>query len=170
MPSCFSCSWCVGVVGGWGHVRSRFRWFVLGLVLVVPASFAILSGQQLEPGDELGQRAALSTLRQRVEAADGLVLFLTQRQLLTFREIHVPLVEPYEKVHLMEMAMARNPDYLARFRDDLAAHRFAVVVSDSLNTKRQGSQHAFGEENDAWLDAVVTPCLSTIELRRSYQR
>lgn len=151
---------CGGLWAGWGRVRSEVRWFVVGLVVVVPSGFAILSGQPREAGNALAQRAALVTLRQRVEAADGPVLFLTQRQLLTFGEIQVPLVEDYEKVHLMEMAMARNPAYLAQFRDELAAHRFAVVVSDSLNTGRQGSQHAFGEENDAWLDAVVTPLLA----------
>lgn len=140
---------------------------VLALALVVPASFAILGGQRLERVDAAAQRAALADLRQRLEAADGPVLFLTQRQLLTFGEIGLPLVEPYEKVHLMEMAMSRNPDYLAQFRRDLQARRFAMVVSDSLNTNRQGSQHAFGEENDAWLEAVVKPLLEAyrVEVR-----
>jgi len=157
-----------GMWAGWkGSARPLLILAGLALVLVVPASFAILGGQKLERLDVAAQRAALAELRQRLEAADGPVLFLTQRQLLTFGEIDLPLVEPYEKVHLMEMAMSRNPDYLAQFRRDLEARRFAMVVSDSLNTNRQGSQHAFGEENDAWLEAVVIPLLEAyrVEVR-----
>jgi hypothetical protein len=159
---------CGGLWAGWTldapGARSALRLALLALVLVVPAGFAILSGQMLERVDVAAQRAALADLRQRLEAVDGPVLFLTQRQMLTFGEINLPLVEPYEKVHLMEMAMSRNPAYLAQFRRDLEAHRFAVVVSDSLNTNRQGSQHAFGEENDAWLEAVVTPLLESYQV------
>jgi hypothetical protein len=157
-----------GLWAGWTldapRAHSSLRLVLLALVLLVPAGFAILNGQRLERVDVAAQRAALADLRQRLEAVDGPVLFLTQRQMLTFGEINLPLVEPYEKVHLMEMAMSRNPDYLARFRRDLEAHRFAVVVSDSLNTSRQGPQHAFGEENDAWLEAVVTPLLESYQV------
>ena len=144
-----------------GGALKPARLLLLGLVLLVPAGFAVLSGQALERVDVAAQRAALADLRQRLQGVDGPILLLTQRHLLTFDELDVPLVEPYEKVHLMEMAMSRNPDYLAQFRSDLEAHRYAMVVSDSLNTNRQGSQHAFGEENDAWLEAVVVPLLET---------
>jgi hypothetical protein len=145
-------------------VRSSYQLVVLALVLLVPAGFAIMGGQRLERVDEAAQRAGLADLRERLEAVEGPVLFLSQRHLLTFGDLNLPLVEPYEKVHLMEMAMARNPDYLAQFRRDLEGHRFALVVSDALNTGRQGSQHAFGEENDAWLDAVVTPLMDTYQV------
>jgi hypothetical protein len=140
------------------------RQLLLTLVLLVPAGFAVLSGQAGERVDVAAQRAELGDLRERLQAVDGPVLFLSQRHLLTFDEIEVPLVEPYEKVHLMEMAMSRNPAYLAQFRGDLASHRFALVVSDSLNSNRQGSQHAFGEENDAWLDSVVLPLLESYQV------
>ncbi|MCJ7514256.1 MAG: hypothetical protein MUO23_14985, partial [Anaerolineales bacterium] len=76
----------------------------------------------------------------------------------------LPLVEPYEKVQLMEMAMSRNPGYLEQFRRDLEAHRFAQVVTDSLNSNPQGAQHAFGEENDAWLEGVVIPLLDSYQV------
>ncbi len=46
------------------------------------------------------------------------VLFLTERQLLTFGTVHAgPLQPEDEKVTLMEMAMARNKPYLARFHE-----------------------------------------------------
>ena len=73
----------------------------------------------------------LATLRTMVEQAAGKggeILFISQRQLLTFKQITgVPLVEPYENVFLMEMAMAGNPEYLGRFHDDLKNHRFALI-------------------------------------------
>ncbi len=137
---------------------------VVGLVLLVPAAFSVTSGQVLQAHDRIREEAALADVRVHVEnaASEGTtVLFLTQRQLLTFDEIAAPLIEPYEKVHLMEMAMSRNQDYLARFRQDLEQHRFGMIVSDSLNTNRQGATHAFGEENDAWLDGVIVPLLDS---------
>ncbi|MCJ7512424.1 MAG: hypothetical protein MUO23_05580, partial [Anaerolineales bacterium] len=134
------------VVGGslWGRWRAAegegakpiaLRSALIGLVLAIPAAIAMANGQVLERPDAAAGQMALSELRTRLEssAGEGPVLFLTQRHLLTFGEIDLPLVEPYEKVQLMEMAMSRNPGYLEQFRRDLEAHRFAQVVTDSLN-------------------------------------
>jgi hypothetical protein len=155
--------WARWPEGGTSTARD-IRLLLAVLALLVPAGFAVASGAKLERVDLSGQRAAISLLRERLEGAEGPVLFLTQRHLLTFGELALPLVEPYEKVHLMEMAMSRNPSYLGQFRRDLEEQRFAWVVSDTLNPNPQGPQHAFGEENDAWLEAVVVPLLDSYQV------
>jgi hypothetical protein len=47
------------------------------------------------------------------------MLFISNRHLLTFKYLTgITLVPEYERVFLMEMAMAGSPDYLGRFRQD----------------------------------------------------
>lgn len=86
----------------------------------------------------------------------GEALFITDRHLLTFDYIEdVPLVPEYEKVFLMEMAMAENVDYLERFHSDIRNQRFALIVSEPLYFERKGSYTRFGEENNAWVDHIA---------------
>ena len=100
--------------------------------------------------------AKIAELTQAAREQDGEVLFITNRHLLTFHDIEdVPLISDYEKVFLMEMAMAGNQNYLGRFRQDLSSHRFALIVSDPIFSKLKGSSERFGEENDAWVTQVA---------------
>ena len=100
--------------------------------------------------------AKIVELTQAAREQDGEVLFITNRHLLTFHDIEdVPLISDYEKVFLMEMAMAGNQNYLGRFRQDLSSHRFALIVSDPIFSKLKGSSERFGEENDAWVTQVA---------------
>jgi hypothetical protein len=85
----------------------------------------------------------------------GPVLFIGDRQLAALGDVNVPLVYDYEVVTLMEMAMSGNQPYLERFRDDLANHRFAAIISGRqfLVIKEDGS---FAEENNVW-NTEVSP-------------
>jgi len=88
------------------------------------------------------------------------VLFISERQLLTFGYLRgVSLVPDYERVFLMEMAMANNQAYLQQFYRELRAHRFALIVNEPLYTTAKGSLVRFGEENDAWVERVSKPLL-----------
>ena len=74
-------------------------------------------------------------------AHGGEVLFISERQLITFGYIKgVTLVPDDEIVELMEIAMSNNRPALSQFYSDLHRHRFALIVSRKLNTgiKRQG--------------------------------
>jgi hypothetical protein len=57
----------------------------------------------------------------------------------------------------MEMAMSHNEAYLQTFRDDLEAHRFALIVMEPINLVIQSSADSFGEENNAWVEWVAQP-------------
>jgi hypothetical protein len=111
--------------------------------------------------------SALEKIRAEVSLArsnDGEVLFMDQRQLLTFGYItDVPLIPEYEKKILMNQALGSNANYFQGFYDDLAKHRFALIISELLRTPVKDSSFQFGEENNAWVKWVSNPILCYYE-------
>jgi hypothetical protein len=143
------------------------------LAALIVAYFAFESGAPLSliPQQETDRALEIIQLTTREAAAKGgEVLFLSQRQLLTFGLIDgVPLVEDYERVFLMEMAMAGNREYLDRFHSDLKNHRFAIIISEPLFQQVKDETQIFGEENNAWVSEVSNYVLcyyETAKLRR----
>jgi hypothetical protein len=115
---------------------------------------------------DLEVESSLQVIRDRVEAArtHGPVLFMDQRQLLTFGFIQdVPLVPEYEKKVMMNMALGDNRAYFQAFYADLAQQRFALIVSDPLLSPVKDRDFQFGEENNAWVKWVVKPVLCYYE-------
>lgn len=109
---------------------------------------------------------ALDVVRAEVAESkkQGEVLFMDQRQLLTFGYItDVPLVADYEKKMVMDHAMSRKADYFAQFYRDLASHRFSLIVSEPLRVPVKTSEFEFGEENNSWVDWVSKPVLCYYE-------
>jgi hypothetical protein len=106
---------------------------------------------------------ALETIREEIALAqsqNGAVLFMDQRQLLTFGYIkNVPFIPEYEKKMLMEQSLSSNADYFQDFYADLAKHRFALIVSEPLRNPVKDSSFQFGEENNAWVKWVSNPVL-----------
>jgi hypothetical protein len=110
--------------------------------------------------------AALQLIQEEVDQAKlrGEVLFMDQRQLLTFGYIKdVPLVPEYEKKRLMDESLSGNAAYFEPFYADLAAHRFSLILSEPLRTPIQDSSYRFGEENNAWVTWVAGPVLCYYE-------
>jgi hypothetical protein len=102
-------------------------------------------------------RRDIQTIQTQVDDAKkkGEVLFMDQRQLLTFGTIKgVNLVTDYEKKYMMDQAMGNNSDYFEQFRKDLASHRFSLIVSETLKVNYSEGDHNFNEENDAWVKYV----------------
>ena len=90
----------------------------------------------------------------------GEILFMDQRQLLTFGDIRgVKLVGAYEKKRLMDEALSQDAAYFQPFYADLAAHRFSLIISSPLRTPIKDSEYGFGEENNAWVKWVARPIL-----------
>jgi len=109
---------------------------------------------------------ALQTIQQEVDKAklQGDVLFLDQRQLLTFGYIKdVPLIPDYEKKLLMNQALSGDATYFDGFYADLAAQRFSLIISEPLHTPIQDTSFQFGEENNAWVKWVSGPILCYYE-------
>jgi hypothetical protein len=99
---------------------------------------------------------------------DGEILFIDQRQLLTFGFVTgVPLVPDYDKKVLIERALSSNHEYFDRFYKDLEDRRFSLIITQPLNTPKKGSSDQFGEENNAWVKWVADPLLCYYEIRRT---
>jgi hypothetical protein len=117
------------------------------------------------PSEELTY-STLELIRSYVQEAKmrGDVLFMDQRQLLTFGYIqNVALVWEYEKKLMMDQALNGNMDYFIPFYNDLAAKRFSLIISDPLRTPIKDSGYQFGEENNAWVKWVALPVLCYYE-------
>ncbi len=120
--------------------------------------------EMLPPQEEVAE--ILQTIRQEVSAKEthGKVLFLDQRQLLTFGYVeNVPLVPEYEKKVLMNEAMADNAVYFSKLYADLEVGRFSLIISEPLRAPVKDSSYEFGEENNAWVKWVVEPVLCYYE-------
>jgi hypothetical protein len=131
------------------------------LALLLPVYITINSGMRIKPFNQAETATALKRINRFVRNAranGGEVLFIDERQLLTFQDVeNTTLVPDYEKVFLSEMAMAGNEAYLSRFHDDIKNHRFSLIITEPLFIKYKGSTEAFGEENDVWVKYVSEP-------------
>jgi hypothetical protein len=142
-------------------------WILLSITILTPAVLIISqrAGYRL-PNNSL-IRESITQIQEAINNAanDGNpVLFISERQLLLFNTVKgVPLIPDYEKVFLMEMAMANNRGYLNKLYEDLSNHRFALIVSDPLKLVYQDRTHNFSEENNAWVERVVEPILCYYE-------
>jgi hypothetical protein len=114
----------------------------------------------LSPYPKFNKGASQDAYRQLVEVVNSLgkngpVLFINERQLVTFQDVDVALIPEYEVVTLMEMAMSHNEPYLNQFYRDLADHRFAAIVATKQNRgiKVEGQ---LVEENNVW-NSQISP-------------
>jgi hypothetical protein len=140
--------------------------FLACAVLIAPVTYALRGGARLSLPDAATTDKTLQTVTEMVDdyKAQGEVLFMDQRQLLTFGMVKdVMLVDDYEKKYLMDQAMADNADYFAGFYRDLIDRRFALIVNEPSNYVIRGSESSFGEENDAYVKWVTIPVLCTYE-------
>jgi len=157
---------------------------ILAAVVLVPVIFAISTGSYnaLPPEDlvatslsviqkavnkapQFASQLALAANSEAGASSPAQVLFITERQLLTFKAIQgtAAVIPDYEKVFLMEMAMANNKPYLETFYRQIKEQKFALIVSESLKVIYQDRSYAFNEENNAWVKRVVVPILCYYE-------
>jgi hypothetical protein len=135
------------------RVTIRPGWPVAALAALIPIFFLIPMLSPRMVYNRALEDSYLQTLKTLVEDADGPVLFISQRHLLTFGQIDLPLVPDYENVTLMEMAMSNNQQVLGQFYEDLRENRFAMIVSGRQNVSLQ-TEGAFIEEDNTWKTRV----------------
>ena len=136
------------------------------LILAAPASYALSGGERLELPDREITQSALKIVQDKVKrySRKGEILFIDHRQLLTFGLVeNVPLVDEYEKKVLMDDAMTDDTEYFRKFHADLRSQRFALIVNEPATVVFRGSEHIFGEENDAYVRWVTIPLLCSYE-------
>ncbi len=96
------------------------------------------------------------------------VLFIAQRNFVTFGMVDVPLVPDYEKDVLMEMAMSRNLAYLGAFEGTLRRHEYGLIVLDPQSNLIQPDDAPFALENNRWVRKITRPLLCYYELAASF--
>ncbi len=138
----------------WGEVH----WGVAAAVLLIPLGFAIRNIGFYPMFDKTMAENDIQLLQDTLQNG-GEILFITERQLITFDYVNgMTLVPEYEQSELMEMAMSRNRAYLETFYGDLHTRRFALIVAEDQKFTQQ-KQGAFVEENVAWVRFVGAPLL-----------
>lgn len=149
------------------------NWLTLLLIVLVPVSLSLILDSTSQPIQSDRADQALEAINSSAKSAlekGGDVLLISERQLLTFGYLKgIPLVPDYEKVFLMEMAMANSPSYLGKFYQDLKSQRFSLIISEPLNTRYKTREKSFGEENNAWVKNVSEPILCYYEPIRTYR-
>ena len=113
---------------------------------------------------------AVEKIQQSVAThADGEILFMDQRQMLTFGLVpKVSLIADYEKKWMMDEAMADNGQFFQPYIEDLKNHRFNLIISEPLWIKFQGEGLDFSEENDLFVKWVSIPTLCYYEPQETF--
>jgi hypothetical protein len=147
-------------------------WLLALSLIIMPAWSYLQFGIDFKSYDHVRTEKIMAKLQQKVDevnAEGGEVLFITQRHLIAMNMLeNVTLVPEYEREDLMEMVMADNLGYLARFRDDIGNQRFALIVVDPLNDTIMRRTRSFSEENNAWVRRVVVPILCNYREEAAY--
>ncbi len=139
----------------WGQPASS----VIAAALLIPIGFAMPHIASFYRYDSIAARKDIQTLQRAAEESRGEVLFVSERQLLTFGELkNIPLIPEYEQIELMEMAMSGNRPALEKYYADLANHRFAIIIAEEqkFTLRKTGG---FLEEDNAWVRYVGAPLL-----------
>ena len=135
---------------------------LLVFMLLYPLYPTFLTVTPLKMPSLEDQNNTLAIIQKSVREAKniGEMLFIDQRQLITFGQIkEVPLVPDYEKKYLMNEAMSSNQTLFNRFYQDLRNHRFALIVNEPTFIDYQAEDYYFGSENDVWVKWVAQPLL-----------
>jgi hypothetical protein len=141
------------------------NWLLIALIMViiVPGWASYKSQKNLPILEKQRIINALQNINKLVTSKKvlGEILFIDQRQLLTFGYIKdVPLIPEYEKKYMMDQAMGNNAQYFEGFYTDLKNKRFKLIISDIQKTVMQNKNEAFSEENNAYIKWVSIPILN----------
>jgi hypothetical protein len=140
---------------------------LLLLVIFIPAFTPWIDAKPLElPPEErtLWTMELLRSETSRVLGEGKDILFMDQRQLLTFKNLgNIPLIPEYEKKLVMDRAMSGNSKYFETFNKDIANHRFGLIISDPQRIRFSEADEEWGVENDVWVEWVTKPLLCHYE-------
>ncbi len=135
----------------------KILFFFLALI---PAFLPLMDAMPLElPEQEYVDHTIdlLVAESQAVVAEGGEVLFMDQRQLITFGVVDIPLVPEYEKKQVMDRALAQDIEYLTPLYRDLAEQRFGLIITDPQRIRYSREDEQWDAENDAWVQLITEP-------------
>ena len=139
---------------------------LLLLMGLIPAFTPMIGAHPHELPEEkhiLWAQEVLGNETDRIQSQGGEILFMDQRQLLTFGYLQAALIPEYEKKKVMDRALAGDVDYFAPFYEHLANQRFSLIVVDPQRIRYADETEDWGEENNAWVKWVTEPLLCFYE-------
>jgi hypothetical protein len=146
--------------------------FLMSCLVIFPLYPTLLIAYPLNLPSRDSQIEALTYIQKSVREAKniGEVLFIDQRQLLTFGQVSdVSLVPDYEKKYLMNQAMSGDQVLFKKFYDDLRNHRFSLIINEPSFIDYQSEDFSFGTENDVWVEWVAKPLACYYRSLRTYK-
>jgi hypothetical protein len=157
-------AWKAGADRALSSIEMEPKWIQVLIVLMmfIFSIRPVTENVPLELPPSMVVDEAIERIRKKVSNANkqGDILFIDQRQLLTFGSVdNVPLIPDYEKVYLMEQAIRGNANYFEDFHEDIENQRFKLIISEPLHVVYRGNDYHFGAENDAWVKWVSEPVL-----------
>jgi MFS family permease len=104
-------------------------------------------------------------IEDKASSATDIVLFIDYRQLVVYRLVSsVQIYIPYEKIELMEMAMANNKRYFDEFQAKIRNQEFTLIVSEPLYDRiKPPFKDPYWYENNVWAEDVASPILQFYE-------
>ena len=143
--------------------------WILTIAILIPVLFILREGGVVSSPDLQNDQEDLSKLQTQiteVASTGGEILFISERQLQVFDLVPtVPIVPEYEKLILMEMAMAGNENYLSKFYKDITSQRFDLILTDSVRADQKDDIDPFSEEHNIWVERVIIPLLESYEFQ-----
>ncbi len=130
------------------------------LLVMIPALMPLVGATPIDLPEQKYVDLTLDLIKtetERVISEGGEVLFMDQRQLLTFGVVDAPLVPEYEKKLVMDRALAGDAEYFTEFYNDLADQRFSLIITDPQRIRYADEDEEWGAENDAWVQWVTEP-------------
>ncbi len=139
------------------------HWLLMFSLMIMPAWSYLqfnIGSVNYDPARTQDVLIKLQGYVDQANARGGKILFITQRHLLSMHMLNnVTLVPEYEREDLMEIAMSDNTPYLEKFRKDMEAQRFALIVVDPLNYNVLSKNRSFSEENNVWVLRIMKSIL-----------
>lgn len=160
-------------VGKDEKIHFTLPWWAMTVMVAIPLANTLAAGVPYGVTNDSRVKLDLAKLNALVEPVirqGGDVLFITQTQLLPFHYVEVGRIYPqYDKVFLMEMAMADNQRFLNDFYADLREHRFELILSEPLRPFTKGDEQAFAIENNLWVQRVTDPLLQYYRVKMNLE-
>ncbi|NOH10473.1 MAG: hypothetical protein HND51_02385 [Chloroflexi bacterium] len=167
-------AWEAGLYKHLASLANASAWnkaLLLGIVMI-PAFTPMIQARPLQLPTPDKVENALSAIQESVSCAaqHGEVLFMDQRQLLTFGFVeNVPLLPEYEKKYVMDQALSANVSYFDEFYTRLEAHEFSLIVIDRQAIRFQ-NDGKLDVENNAWVQWVTVPLVEHYESIQNYKQ
>ena len=132
---------------------------IMAGILITPILWSLVFPFQPNPSEmnEAGARNVIVKINEVIDefAPNRKVLFISQRQLLTFNYVkNIQMIPDFEQELLMEMVMSGDRSRLDPFYQELIDHKYEVIISYPLSTLKVGNEMPYAEENNLWVSGV----------------